>query len=51
MAELAERELFTSSLGINCARISLAAHVGFPVQQTRAQLCGPSDGDCVMSPD
>ena len=44
-------KLFTSSLGINCARISLAAHSNFTVQQARAQLCDPSGGDCMMSPD
>ena len=51
MAGLAQRELFTSSLGINCARFRLQPTVVFPVQQARAQLCNPSGGDCVMSPD
>ena len=39
-----------ASLGINCARVSLAAQ-DFTVQQARAQLCNPSGGDCLMSPD
>ena len=54
MAQLAvEREVVdfqvrSRTLGINCARVSLAAHGGFIVQQARALLCNPSGGDCVM---
>ena len=57
MTKLAQREVVDfqiksrTSLGINCARVSLAAHGGFTVQQARAQLCDPSGGSCVMSPD